>query len=60
MAFILRFVEDLTVAEIAIATKTSEATAKRDVARGRARVLLLAAREPTLCGFLKYLGGNES
>jgi RNA polymerase sigma-70 factor (ECF subfamily) len=59
-AFILRYVEDLTVSEIAIAMGTSDATAKRDVARGRARVLLLASREPTLCDFLKYLGGNES
>lgn len=59
-AFILRYVEDLTVSEIAIAMRTSDATAKRDVARGRARVLLLASREPTLCDFLKYLGGSES
>ena len=59
-AFILRYVEDLTVSEIAIAMGTSDATAKRDVARGRTRVLLLASREPTLCDFLKYLGGNES
>ena len=59
-AFILRYVEDLTVSDIAIALQTSEATAKRDVARGRARVLLLAGKEPTLCDFLKYLGGNGS
>jgi RNA polymerase sigma-70 factor (ECF subfamily) len=60
MAFILRYVEDLTISEIAVAMATSEATAKRDVARGRARVLLLASREPSLCDYLKYLGGNES
>jgi RNA polymerase sigma-70 factor, ECF subfamily len=59
-AFILRYVEDLTVAEIAIAMGTSDATAKRDVARGRAKVLLLASREPTLCNYLRYLGGSES
>lgn len=59
-AFILRYVEDLTISEIAIAMSTSEATAKRDVARGRARVLLLASREPSLCDYLKYLGGTES
>jgi RNA polymerase sigma-70 factor (ECF subfamily) len=59
MAFILRYVEDLTISEIAVAMSTSEATAKRDVARGRARVLLLASREPSLCDYLKYLGGNE-
>jgi len=59
-AFILRYVEDLTISEIAIAMSTSEATAKRDVARGRARVLLLASREASLCDYLKYLGGTES
>lgn len=59
-AFILRYVEDLTISEIAIAMSTSEATAKRDVARGKARVLLLASREPSLCDYLKYLGGSES
>ena len=59
-AFILRYVDDLTVSEIAIAMRTSDATAKRDVARGRAKVLLLASREPTLCDYLKYLGGSES
>jgi len=59
-AFILRYVEDLTVSEIAIAMHISDATAKRDVAKGRAKVLLLASREPTLCDYLRYLGGNES
>ena len=59
-AFVLRYVEDLTVSEIAVAMRTSDATAKRDVARGRSRVLLLASREPTLSGFLQYLGGSES
>ncbi len=59
-AFILRYVDDLTVSEIAIAMRTSDATAKRDVARGRAKVLLLAAREPMLRDYLKYLGGSES
>jgi len=58
-AFILRYVQDLTIAEIAVATETSDATAKRDVARGRARVLLLASREASLCDYLKYLGGSE-
>jgi RNA polymerase sigma-70 factor (ECF subfamily) len=58
-AFILRYVQDLTISEIAVAMVTSDATAKRDVARGRARVLLLASREPSLCDYLKYLGGNE-
>jgi RNA polymerase sigma-70 factor, ECF subfamily len=58
-AFILRYVQDLTIAEIAVAMETSDATAKRDVARGRARVLLLASREPSLCDYLKYLGGGE-
>ena len=58
-AFILRYVQDLTIAEIAVAMETSDATAKRDVARGRARVLLLASREPSLCEYLKYLGGGE-
>lgn len=58
-AFVLRYVDDLTISEIAVAMKVSEATAKRDVARGRARVLLLASREPSLSDYLKYLGGSE-
>jgi len=60
LAFVLRYVEDLTVSEIAIAMHISDATAKRDVAKGRAKVLLLASREPTLCDYLRYLGGDES
>ena len=58
-AFILRYVDDLTISEIAVAMGTSDATAKRDVVRGRARVLLLASKEPSLCDHLKYLGGSE-
>jgi RNA polymerase sigma-70 factor (ECF subfamily) len=59
IAFLLRYVEDLTVSEIAIAMQTSEATAKRDVARGRKRVLLLASKEPALSEYLRYFGGEE-
>ena len=58
-AFILRYVEDLTISEIAVAMGTSDATAKRDVVRGRARVLLLASKEPSLHDHLKYFGGDE-
>jgi hypothetical protein len=46
--------------KLPIAMHISDATAKRDVAKGRAKVLLLASREPTLCDYLRYLGGNES
>jgi len=59
-AFILRYVEDLTISEIAVAMGTSDATAKRDVVRGRSRVLLLASKEPALSDHLKYLGGNDA
>lgn len=59
-AFILRYVEDLTISEIAVAMGTSDATAKRDVVRGRARVLLLASKEPSLCDHLKYFGGGDA
>lgn len=59
MAFILRYVEGLPPREIALALETSEATAKRAIAKGRERVLLLASREPALADYLTTLKGGH-
>lgn len=59
MAFILRYVNELSPAEVAVALGVSEATAKRAIARGRERVALLARREPALSGYVSATGGHE-
>jgi RNA polymerase sigma-70 factor (ECF subfamily) len=59
MAFILRYVQDLTPPEVAVALGVSEATAKRAIARGRERVTLLASREPALQSYLGRLGRDS-
>lgn len=56
-SFILRYVEELGPQDVADARNVSLATAKRDIARARERVLYHARREPALSG---YLRGNES
>lgn len=55
MAFILRYVEDLSPAEIATALGTSEATAKRAISKGREKVVLFAHREPALRDYVEGL-----
>ena len=56
MAFILRYVQELSPAEVATALEVSAATATRAIARGRERVVLLASREPALAA---YVSGRE-
>lgn len=58
MAFLLRYVHELSPASVAIALEVSEATAKRAIARGRARVLRLAAREPALRDY--FVAGEDT
>ena len=56
MAFILRYVQDLSPPEVAVALGVSEATAKRAIAKGRDRVVRLARREVALQSYLGQLG----
>jgi RNA polymerase sigma-70 factor, ECF subfamily len=52
-AFVLRFIEGLELAEIAVAMETSLATAKRRIARVWNRVSLLVERDPALAHYVK-------
>ncbi len=52
-SFILRYVEELGPQDVADARNVSLATAKRDIARARERVLYHARREPALRGYLR-------
>lgn len=52
-SFILRYVEELGPQDVADARNVSLATAKRDIARARERVLYHARREPALSGYLR-------
>lgn len=52
MAFILRYAEDLSPDEVAIALGVSNARARRAITKGRARVLALGRREPALVAYL--------
>jgi RNA polymerase sigma-70 factor (ECF subfamily) len=53
MAFVLRYAEDLSPEEVAIALGVSEARARRAITKGRKQVLALGRKEPAL---LRYLG----
>jgi len=50
--FVLRFVEALTLRDVAAACGLSLATTKRRLARARSRVLLLVERDPVLCAYV--------
>lgn len=52
LAFTLRHVQGLDVAEVADALQISEATARRELTRARERVLALVQREPALHRYL--------
>jgi RNA polymerase sigma-70 factor, ECF subfamily len=52
MLFVLRFMEDLGLRDVAAASGLSLATAKRRLARARAKVRLLAERDPLLCEYV--------
>ena len=52
-AFVLRYVQDLTPAEVAQALGIPVGTAKRAISEGRRRVLLRAQNEPALLQYLR-------
>jgi len=51
-AFVLRFIHAMDLAEVASGLQVSLATAKRCVARGWARIALLAQRDPLLAEYI--------
>ncbi len=51
-AFILRFVQAMDLADVASGLQVSLATAKRCIARGWARIALLAQRDPVLAEYV--------
>jgi RNA polymerase sigma-70 factor, ECF subfamily len=53
MAFILRYAEELSPQEVAIALGISDAKARRAITEGRARVLDLARVEPALIAYVQ-------
>ncbi|HEY2407442.1 MAG TPA: RNA polymerase sigma factor [Polyangiaceae bacterium] len=53
MAFMLRYAEDLSPQEVALALGISDAKARRAITRGRERVLALARQEPALLPYLE-------
>jgi RNA polymerase sigma-70 factor (ECF subfamily) len=54
VAFMLRQVHGLEIAEVAAALRTSESTAKREVSRARHAIMMRAKRlEPTLWEFIR-------
>jgi RNA polymerase sigma-70 factor (ECF subfamily) len=53
MAFLLRYVEDLSPEEVAVALGVSTAKARRAITHGRERVLTLGQREPALLPYLE-------
>lgn len=53
MAFILRYAEDLSPEEVAIALGVSDAKARRAITKGRERVLSLGRGEPALLPYLR-------
>lgn len=58
-AFVLRYVDDLSPPEVAVALGVSESTAKRAIAKGRERVLMHSSTDPVLHGYLlTTLGGR--
>jgi RNA polymerase sigma-70 factor, ECF subfamily len=60
LAFVLRYVEGMEVADVAAALETSEPTARRCFTRAYRRVALLAVRDPCLCEYLVKLRGGSS
>ena len=60
MAFELRYVMGLSPPEVALALGVSESKARRAISEGRARVLDLARREPSLAPYLHPSPEGES
>lgn len=59
-AFVLRFMEELELVEVAAAMGVSLATVKRRLAKARRRVLLLVERDPALQGYLAAFKPREA
>jgi RNA polymerase sigma-70 factor (ECF subfamily) len=59
LAFVLRYVEGMEVADVARAMNTSVPTARRCFTRAYQRVSLLASRDPFLAEYLTALPGNK-
>jgi RNA polymerase sigma-70 factor (ECF subfamily) len=53
MAFVLRYAEELSPEEVAIALGVSDAKARRAISKGRERVLALGRGEPALLPYLQ-------
>jgi len=60
LAFVLRYVDDLSPADVGLALQLSTSTAKRAIAKGRERVLALARREPALAEYAERLAEESS
>lgn len=58
MAFVLRYAEELSPEEVAIALGVSSAKARRAITKGRERVLALGRSEPALSPYLQNLEGT--
>jgi len=58
MAFILRYAEELSPEEVAIALGVSNAKARRAITKGRESVLALGQREPALQRYLRASSEN--
>jgi len=58
-AFVLRFIEGMEVADVAVALDTSVPTARRCFTRAFKRVSLLASRDPFLAEYLAGLRGDK-
>jgi RNA polymerase sigma-70 factor (ECF subfamily) len=59
IAFVLRFIEGMELTEVALALGLSLATAKRRLARARARVDHHIARDPGLASYLSEIGEDS-
>ena len=59
LAFVLRHVQSLEIAEVAAALDVSESTAKREVSRAREAISLRARCEPALYQYLQGLEGGK-
>jgi RNA polymerase sigma-70 factor (ECF subfamily) len=60
VAFVLRYVDGMEVAEVAKAMETSVPTARRCFTRAYKRIALLASRDPFLADYLTALPGDAA
>ncbi|HEY3494418.1 MAG TPA: sigma-70 region 4 domain-containing protein, partial [Polyangiaceae bacterium] len=59
LAFVLRYIEGMEVADVAAALEISEPTARRRFTRAYKRVAMLAERDPCLGEYLVRLRGGR-